>query len=179
MTPKPSLLPFVFATTAFALDAGASENFPNDVAKELHLKNAPECTLCHKSNLGGENTTTQPFGRTMQRLGAVKKNDDSLVAALREDEAEGIDSDGDCIPDAEELQANPPTNPNVPDGKGHCQAPARAPELETGCSASPHGAPSALETLALVSLSCGFFSRRKSVARTRVKASSKLHVPES
>ena len=73
--------------------AGASENFPNVVKGYLRLPKTPDCTLCHDSNKGGENTARKPFARTMQRFGAVKKNDDSLLAALRKADAEGTDSD--------------------------------------------------------------------------------------
>lgn len=131
-------------------DAAASQNFPKVVQSELGLKTAPECTICHMDNNGGEGSAKQPFALALQRLGAVKKNDGLLIEALREAEARGIDSDGDCTPDIDELRAG--KNPNVfdkadggsePDG-GHsttsCSPPPPLPPLlETGCSAAPRG----------------------------------------
>jgi len=128
---------FVVVGMLLATGARASEEFPLVVQNELGVKKAPDCTLCHQTELGGENTATQPFGRTMQKFGAVKKNDDSLKAALDRDDSEGTDSDGDCIPDTDELRAG--TNPNVADvgdGGQHCEAPALPPTLQTGCSVS-------------------------------------------
>jgi len=101
------------ATAFAAANAAASETFPGVIQAELGLKKAPDCTLCHQSNAGGENTATEPFGRTLQRFGVVKKNDQSLIEALQQIDYQDYDTDGDCVPDIVELQHG--TNPNVPD----------------------------------------------------------------
>jgi len=78
----------------------------------------------------------------MQEFGAVKKNDSALIRALQQVDAEGIDSDGDCIPDIDELVEKPPGDPNVRSKKGDagvCAVPQRPPILKTGCTVSSHG----------------------------------------
>jgi hypothetical protein len=120
----------------------ASQRFPVVVQSSLGLAKAPPCTLCHQTDRGGENTTTQPFGRTVQRFGAVKKNDASLVHALEQANEEGTDSDGDCVPDIDELVATPPEDPNKRTRRGDaglCALPEIPPIIKTGCIISSHG----------------------------------------
>lgn len=160
----------VVAVTALlvAPDLAASQNFPKVIQSELGLKAAPECTLCHETNNGGEGTTKQPFGRTMLRFGAVKKNDGLLITALHQAEDREADSDGDCVGDIDELRAG--TSPNVFDKAdggnagdgGHlvqaCQPPELPPLLETGCSVAPrNGSASYLAALSI----CALFRARR------------------
>lgn len=140
MTWRSSSLVLVLLGVAMcATRAEASQHFPAVVQSTLGLKEAPPCTLCHQTDRGGENTTTQPFGRTMQRFGAVKKNDSSVVLALQRADEDGTDSDGDCVPDIDELVATPPGNPN---GRardaGVCGTPEIPPIIKTGCTVSSH-----------------------------------------
>jgi hypothetical protein len=77
----------------------------------------------------------------MQDFGAVKKNDSALIRALERADAEGTDSDGDCIPDIDELVDTPPGDPNVRSKRGDagvCAVPQRPPILKTGCTISSH-----------------------------------------
>ena len=134
--------PVFLAAALGTSGAAASSRFPAVIQASLGLDAEPPCTLCHQTDRGGENTTTQPFGRTMQEFGAVKKNDSALIRALQQVDAEGIDSDGDCIPDIDELVEKPPGDPNVRSKKGDagvCAVPQRPPILKTGCTVSSHG----------------------------------------
>ena len=143
MTIRRNISVFAFlAIVACATSAAASQHFPVVVQSSLGMETAPDCTLCHQTDRGGENTTTQPFGRTMQRFGAVKKNDDSVVHALQRANDELTDSDGDCIPDIDELVEKPPGDPNrrrTGGDAGVCAVPETPPVLKTGCTVSSHG----------------------------------------
>jgi len=135
-------VPVFLAIALYATGAAASSRFPAVVQSSLGMAEEPPCTLCHQTDRGGENTTTQPFGRTMQDFGAVKKNDSALIQAIQRANAEGTDSDGDCIPDIDELVEAPPSDPNVRSKKadaGVCAVPQRPPILKTGCTVSSHG----------------------------------------
>ena len=127
----------LFAVALCAPPAAASPHFPAVVQATLGMSATPECILCHDSNTGGADTAHKPFAVTLQRFGAVKKNDQSLIDALQQDNAQGTDSDGDCIPDIDELLEKPPGDPNVKDkvDGGHvCAAPDIPPPLRTGCA---------------------------------------------
>jgi hypothetical protein len=162
------------ALLLLAESAGASANFPSVVQAELGLRKAPDCVLCHQTDKGGENTTTQLFGRTMQRFGTTKKNNGSLVDALRKADALGTDSDGDCVPDTDELRAG--TNPNVVDGKdggSKCAVETPPPTLETGCAiAAPRRENPSVATLVMVALSVLRRASREPAGEKRLRAGS-------
>ncbi|HEX3774914.1 MAG TPA: thrombospondin type 3 repeat-containing protein [Polyangiaceae bacterium] len=129
-------LPLCLGALALALTtlvapraAVASQNFPIEVQKEWQLANPPDCTVCHQSDQGGEGTATKAFSRTLQREGLVEEDLGSLDKALAADKAQSIDSDGDGIPDFDELQMG--LDPN--DGPG---AFGNFPIPETGCALS-------------------------------------------
>ena len=92
----------------------ASPTFPDRIKSDLKLRNAPDCAaLCHTNETGGTNTVNKPFGRSLQRLGLMAANLGSLDAALKSSEAQGIDSDGDGVPDITELKEG--RDPNIAD----------------------------------------------------------------
>jgi hypothetical protein len=166
---------------ALVLVAGpvtASEAFPPVVKAELRLKAAPDCTLCHRDDQGGVHTVTKPFGLTMLGLGVTGGNVGSLEAALRTDEADATDSDGDGVPDVDELRNG--TDPNVPqatDG-GTIALPKQPPLPETGCSVSTpvdrtQGLPFASGVIALGAL----VLRRRLAGRRSARAPA--HPPSS
>jgi hypothetical protein len=130
MTPR-SLLTAVLALALFAGSpraAFASQNFPDEVKKQWRLPGAaPDCIVCHQSEAGGEGTATKPFARSLQRDGLIEDDLGSLDQALATDKAQNTDSDGDGIPDFDELQMG--LDPN--DGPG---AFGELPVPETGCT---------------------------------------------
>lgn len=84
--------------------AHASSTYPADVQSDLGMPCAPQCTLCHTSNVGGAGTVTQPFGVAMMDRGLTGGGRASLLtAALDAMATDAIDSDGDGVADVDEL----------------------------------------------------------------------------
>ena len=91
----------------------ASDPFPDVIKTQLNLPEAPLCTICHETLIGGLMTVNKPFGRTLQQKYGVRLLDsEGLKAALRQMQANGDDSDGDRVSDIAELLGG--TDPNVP-----------------------------------------------------------------
>ena len=120
--------------------ARATETYPEFVQSELGLAAAPECTLCHLTNEGQENTVRRPFGlQVLSHNGMGGGSRGSIRSALQAMEADGTDSDGDGRLDIPELQAGGDPNIfDVRDGGAAEPPPADAlpPPFETGCSVS-------------------------------------------
>jgi hypothetical protein len=133
--------------------AWASETFPARIQKDLGLEQKPDCILCHETEKGEKNTVTRAFGKSMRKAGLAAGSLGSLDAALQKLEKDGTDSDGDDVPDIDELRMG--RNPNAreivtapPDaGPGDAAAPqvivveepppAGPPLMETGCLVAP------------------------------------------
>src|SRR5689334_7110917 len=94
-----ALAALVFAASV-TTPAGATPNFPAQVAAELDLGAAPPCSLCHEgaTKLG---TVITPFGTSMRGRGLVAYDEQSLVNALLALEGEATDSDDDGLGDIE------------------------------------------------------------------------------
>ena len=137
------------AAALVALPAAASDTFPARIQQDLHLDKAPDCILCHETESGGKNTVKQPFGLSMRQAGLVAGNLGSLDIALQTLEKKETDSDGDGVPDIDELRRG--RNPNAQEqivvsdaGAGAdggrtitivevAPPPSKVPLLETGC----------------------------------------------
>jgi hypothetical protein len=69
--------PLLFAlTAAWALVAGrasASSEYPDVIKSRLGLARAPDCTLCHSDDKGGNGSIVRWFGLTMQDFGVQGK----------------------------------------------------------------------------------------------------------
>lgn len=102
--------------------ANATPEFPDVVAEHLGLASPPDCTLCHNGPQA-RGTVTTPFGVSMRSRGAQAYDNDSVRTALDALEAEKRDSDGDGVPDIEELK-----NGGNPNGAGKLIKP------EYGCA---------------------------------------------
>jgi len=94
--------------------AHASSIYPPEIRNHLSLSYTPDCSLCHANGQTGFGTVTTPFGTSMRSRGLVAQNIASLDTALDALAAERKDSDGDGVPDIDELKAG--TNPNVAGG---------------------------------------------------------------
>ena len=94
--------------------AHASSIYPPEIRNHLSLSYTPDCSLCHANGQTGFGTVTTPFGKSMRARGLVAQNIASLDTALDALAAERTDSDGDGVPDIDELKAG--TNPNVAGG---------------------------------------------------------------
>ena len=121
--------------------AMASTNYPVVVQSHLSLSAPPRqsCGLCHTNGVTGSGTVNTPVGKALKARGMVSGNEGSLRAALDALARDGVDSDGDGVPDIEELKAG--TDPNV---AGTDTTSTATPKYGCGAEAVP-----GLEALAL------------------------------
>lgn len=118
-------LPVVLVLFLVTRRAAATPDFPGVVAEHLQLATTPGCELCH-AGTQGRGTVTTPFGVSMRSRGAQAYDNDSIKTALDALAAENTDSDGDGVPDIQELKEG--TDPN---GSG-----TETIKPEYGCSTS-------------------------------------------
>jgi hypothetical protein len=105
-------LPVVVALSALGSvvpgAALASPEYPGVVQEHLDMPCAPECTLCHKTSLGGVGTLNAGFGKTAFDQGLDQKSSDLLRRTLDLIEAMGsdplADGDADAVNDVVELR---------------------------------------------------------------------------
>jgi hypothetical protein len=94
--------------------AFAKPTYPARIQSHLALSTPPpsDCLLCHGSKQGG-GPVVQPFGKSMVDAGLTgSSNQEQLGAALDKLAAASTDSDGDGVPDIEELKAGSDPNPS-------------------------------------------------------------------
>jgi hypothetical protein len=107
------------AAALFTPHARALPEFPQVISEELATPCIPQCTLCHKTTQGGAGTTDEnkPFFISMLNADAsfVTGNPDGVRSALGILATNLTDSDGDGMPDTEELSQG--RDPNQ-DGEG-------------------------------------------------------------
>jgi hypothetical protein len=140
--------PFFLAAAAVALELGTSSaaraqpSFPGDIKDDLHLAEAPRCTLCHATTAGGGDIVT-PFGKAMVHNGLTVGDDASVAKALTALSEQKINSDCDPLDDIDELeQLRDPSTGLSFDGSGTPAAGCTGDSPEFGCIASLAGAPS-------------------------------------
>lgn len=119
------LLALLLAAPAFA-----SASFPTAVKTHLSLGTEPpqSCSLCHLNGVTGIGTVNTLFGVSLRAHGAVALDEAKLGAALDAMRTDNTDSDGDGVPDVQELING--TDPNVPEGG------TKAPSPRYGCGAN-------------------------------------------
>ncbi|MET0793834.1 MAG: hypothetical protein ABW061_20110 [Polyangiaceae bacterium] len=100
------------AIALYGAHSQAHSTFPTLIQNELGMPCVPACTICHKDNLGGYGTITEPFGKSMQAAGLLFV-EQTLSPALKKLETDGTDSDGDGIPDITELRVGQDPNGNL------------------------------------------------------------------
>jgi hypothetical protein len=93
--------------------ADAAPSYPRNIEAQLKLNYAPPCSICHLNGQTGDGTPIEPFAWSMRARG-LSGDKGTLSPALSADEADNADSDGDGIPDIEELMhgtdVNSPAN---------------------------------------------------------------------
>lgn len=87
----------------------AHNTYPQQLADLLNMPCVPQCTICHRDNLGGFNSIVEPFGIAMQKAG-LTFFPPTLEPAVKQLEAEMVDSDGDGVGDILELSAGADPN---------------------------------------------------------------------
>ncbi len=143
--------------------AHASPTYPPTIKLDLDLAQVPDCTLCHRDQLGGAGTVIRPFGRTLiDHFQLTGNNNVALLkAALASDDSQNLDSDGDGVTDIDELRMG--TNPNV--GASGVEAGPDVPLPETGCAFAVRSPAGDAALLAVMFVTLGFFARRKRHSR--------------
>ncbi len=107
----------IVAMTLTSSTAWASKNYPQVVesfwdVRTLPVKSGKGCLLCHKSEAGGKNTTTKPFGVTLKNKGGtIGASPGSLQRGLEYVRLRGTNSDGDPVADYQEIVVDG-TDPN-------------------------------------------------------------------
>jgi hypothetical protein len=99
------------AMVALAHAAQAKEQFRDAIATELHAPQKPPCSICHLGGKTSGATVFTPFAWTMRAYG-MSDSASSVRSAIQAVEAEKVDSDGDGVPDFQEIVDG--TNPNAP-----------------------------------------------------------------
>lgn len=118
--------------SAAAAPSAASQTYPQAVADHLNPPCFPQCTDCHRDNVGGRKTVDKPFGLALMDLGLRFAMPQRIPELLDQLEAAGTDSDGDGVGDVAELRAG-----EDPNGEGAlCGS-----ELKYGCFNRVAGAP--------------------------------------
>lgn len=95
----------------------ATSGFPADVADDLDMPCTPSCALCHEGS-PSSSTAVSPFVLALKDRGLRANDSDSLLNALDQLDASGVDSDGDGVSDIDELMDG--TDPNA-DGGALCE----------------------------------------------------------
>ncbi|HEY8945470.1 MAG TPA: thrombospondin type 3 repeat-containing protein [Polyangiaceae bacterium] len=169
--PRPTpLLLILLCGVVSPSPAHASQVFPQVVRQEWGIQDlgvpGDGCRLCHTNDNGNADTVRQKFGVALRdEFGVRGGNTPALKAALARVRSDRWDSDGDSVPDYEELAAGtdlnvkdaPPPPPEPAAGAGGAGAggeeplggehgetpePSSPPELElptleTGCAVMP------------------------------------------
>lgn len=146
MKPRRVWLLVALPLLASSTEASASPAFPGVVRETLALGSAPQCTLCHSTPSGGLGTATTGFATYLRSRGLKAGDTGALRTALQAMIAEKHDTDGDGVPDADELK-----NGTDPGGT----VDASVPPVEYGCGGAhvaPRGAPSSRGAIGALAL---------------------------
>jgi hypothetical protein len=114
----------------------ASETFPNAIKGAVPISGAaPNCTLCHTTEVGGPGMITTPFGKRVYDYGLRGGDTGALTSIIDKMRDMKDDSDRDGTSDIDELKAG--TDPNINDTTG--LPPEDYPPPVYGCQSSRAG----------------------------------------
>ena len=130
--------------------AWARKQFPNWIATKLEgptPPHVPPCSVCHLGGKTSAATIFTPFAWAMRvrGLGSSQASVDSAIIKVQSD---GVDSDGDGVPDAQEIIDG--TDPNNAGGATDLQDPQLGCDLGGGARSGTAAASLALAAVALV-----------------------------
>ena len=91
--------------------AHARRDFPDVIAQQLNAPKAPPCSVCHLGGKTSGATVETPFAWTMRAHG-MSGSPSSVQMAIQGVKNDGVDSDGDGVPDWQEIADG--TDPNEP-----------------------------------------------------------------
>lgn len=132
----------------------ATPTYPGVTRDQLTLPRSPSCSLCHRGTPALGNAT-RPVAGSLIDFGLVPYNETTLRTAWDQLELASVDSDGDSIPDVEELLTGSDPNRDP-------SAPPEPPEPAYGCQST--GSPPLLIAAGWLVLTLG--RRRHRGART-------------
>ena len=99
------------ALVVLAPAAHAREEFPGLIARELNAPKDPPCSICHLGGKISGATVFTPFAWTMRAHG-LSGSASSVQSAIKGVMTDEVDSDGDGVPDWQEIVNG--TDPNAP-----------------------------------------------------------------
>ncbi len=133
--------------------AGAKPRFPCDLFSGLGAQcpsaanEQPPCSDCHLGGKTGGATPFTPFAWGMRARG-MSGSDRSVETAIQQMQKDAVDSDGDGVPDAQEILDG--TDPNEPGSAKYVQDPQLGCALGGRPAAGGVGAALVLGALALI-----------------------------
>ena len=171
---SPLLVALLACAALLARGSSATPEFPAKIDTTLALSKsrAVDCTLCHADDtVTAGKTVTTLVGRWFYQNGLRAYQDDLLLALLKKNEQEGVDSDQDGVADMQEIRSgtdpnhyDPPeatdagdAGPVVPPPSGSIAVPL----LQTGCSFIGHDRKEPYGGLAVLLACAGLLSIRR------------------